>query len=197
MSDQPTALYSDHCGRRLHFVGKVITQFEQRQIFEKTHQILHSNSRAIMTYLCNKYAGNSIYPSDPRKRAEVDKLLYFDIGTLYKALGEAIYPVFLHGAKQIEEEKEKAFRGKLDLLEGFLAKGKYVAGDALTIADFAIHTSLGTADMIDYDFSAYKNITAWRQRLATELPYDKEVNQDTIAAAKVMFAEKLAAAKKD
>ena len=44
-------------------------------------------SRAIMSYLVNKHGGNDrLYPADPEKRALIDRMLYFDIGTLYKAM---------------------------------------------------------------------------------------------------------------
>ena len=50
-------------------------------------------SRAIMTYLVDKYGRkseetSSLYPTDTNARAKVDQLLYFDIGTLYKAEGQ-------------------------------------------------------------------------------------------------------------
>jgi len=150
-------------------------------------------SRAILAYLVNKYApGHALYPTDPKERAEVDKALYFDIGTLYKAEAEVMYPVLLHGAPKIDDEKDKVFRSKLDLLEGFLGKTKYVAGGNLTIADFAIYSSLVTADLIDYDYSGYANIGAWRKRLEAELPYNKEITLDTLVESKAMFAAKRA-----
>ena len=44
-------------------------------------------SRAILGYLVNKYGKDDrIYPKDPQKRALVDRMLYFDIGTLYKSM---------------------------------------------------------------------------------------------------------------
>jgi len=46
-------------------------------------------SRAILCYLVNKYGSScpqksQLYPTDPEIRANVDRLLYFDTGTLYK-----------------------------------------------------------------------------------------------------------------
>lgn len=46
-------------------------------------------SRAIMTYLVNKYGkGNSLYPEDPKARALVDMRLNFDLGTLYNRFAD-------------------------------------------------------------------------------------------------------------
>ncbi|XP_040061821.1 glutathione S-transferase 1-1-like [Ixodes scapularis] len=49
--------------------------------------IILYESRAIVTYLVDKYAaGSSLYPRDIEKRAMIDNLLMFDIGTLYKTM---------------------------------------------------------------------------------------------------------------
>ena len=58
--------------------------------------ILHINvtfcfnfSRAILCYLVNKYGQQStetqqLYPKDPELRANVDRMLFYDSGSLYK-----------------------------------------------------------------------------------------------------------------
>ena len=50
----------------------------------------HMNeSRAIGAYLANAYAKDkSIYPEEPKARAKVDQMMYFDMGQLYKAFGD-------------------------------------------------------------------------------------------------------------
>ena len=58
-------------------------------------------SRAIMSYLVNKYGHEDpeklhLYPSDPEHRAKVDRLLYFDIGSLYKNIVDYFVSIFFN-----------------------------------------------------------------------------------------------------
>ena len=131
-------------------------------------------SRAIMTYLVNKFApGSPLYPTEPRDRAIVDRLLYFDIGTLYKAIMDVVYPMF---KGEFDPEKEKVLREKIELLNGFLDGQKYVAGDQLTLADYAIYASLTFLGFMDFDFSPTPNVKTWMDRLATEVEDNENVN---------------------
>lgn len=133
-------------------------------------------SRAIQTYLVNKYAPDSpVYPKEPKARAIVDRMLYFDIGTLYKAEGDFLYPQLFMG-KPADAEKEESFKKALVLLEGFLEKTPYVAGDHLTLADFSIVASLSFAEVADYSFDPYPKITAWLKTMKSEVPNYKEIN---------------------
>ncbi|GBM57215.1 Glutathione S-transferase 1, isoform C [Araneus ventricosus] len=134
-------------------------------------------SRAILAYLANKYAPDSpVYPKDPKERAIVDRLLYFDIGTLYKAEGDYLYPQFFKG-QPADPEKAEAFKKALDLLEGFLSKTAYVAGDQITLADFPILGSVTFAEAADYSYADYPKITAWMEKLKSEIPSYKEINE--------------------
>lgn len=48
-------------------------------------------SRAIMMYLCNKFCTDEnqhLYPTDPEERGKVDKMLFFDMGTLNYSIQE-------------------------------------------------------------------------------------------------------------
>jgi glutathione S-transferase len=134
-------------------------------------------SRAIQTYLANKYApDNSVYPKDPKVRANVDRLLYFDIGTLYKAEGEFLYPQLFAG-QPADPVKLEAFKKALALLEEFLGKTKYTAADHITLADFSIFASLTFAEVADFSYAEYPKIAAWMQKMKSEVPNHEEINE--------------------
>lgn len=142
-------------------------------------------SRAIITYLVNQYSpGHSLYPSDPKTRAHVDRLLYFDASSLYPAIGGVVYPLFLQG-KPAEDDKFEALKVKLGHLDKYLDGGKkYLVGDSLTLADLNIFASLTMLDIVDVTTAAeFENVTKWITGLL-DLPYNKEINEDSIKMAK-------------
>lgn len=95
-------------------------------------------SRAILSYLCEKYDKNdALYPRDPKNKAVINQRLYFDMGTLYQ---RHYYPQILHG-KPVPEGTFQQFEEVLEFLEN---QATYVAGESLSIADFAILASIKT-----------------------------------------------------
>ena len=55
-----------------------------------------------------------------------------------------------------DERKENALKTSLDLLDQFLSRQDYVAGDVLTIADFAILASTTQLEGMDYKLTGYR-----------------------------------------
>src|ERR1700689_1946556 len=98
-------------------------------------------SHAILRYLCNRYGGERLYPSDPVARSAVDQWLDWQLSIL----GPAITPIFWTLARTPEAERDMKALAiqsvKLEqawpLLDRQLASRPYVAGETLSIADLA------------------------------------------------------------
>lgn len=119
----------------------------------------------------NKYGkDDSLYPKDPQKRALVDQRLHFDMGTLFQRFGDYYFPqvranAAADPAKLVRLEESLAF------LETFLEGSKYVAGEDLTIADFAV---LATVSCLvngpNYSIEKYPNIQRWFKNAKEVVP---------------------------
>ena len=82
------------------------------------------------------------------------------------------------------------FKDALDILEIHLSKGKYVAGDFLSLADLSILAFVTTLEaVIDYDYSKWKNVNAWMQAMKKELPYYAEINEGPLKHFKQLHRE--------
>uniref|UniRef100_A0A182JW79 glutathione transferase n=1 Tax=Anopheles christyi TaxID=43041 RepID=A0A182JW79_9DIPT len=133
-------------------------------------------SRAILTYLCEKYGKNDgLYPKDPKKRAIVNQRLYFDMGTLYQRFSQAFYPVMMEG-KELNPDNVVKLEEALEFLEIFLDKTPFAAGDKLTVADFSLLASITTIDVIaGLDLSKYPNIQRWYGQLKESVAGHHEI----------------------
>jgi glutathione S-transferase len=144
-------------------------------------------SRAILQYLASKQ-DSELYPKELQARATVNRLLYFDLGTLYKGISDYFYSQIF--AKQApDEEKHKSFKQALTFLDVFIGDNDYVAGSRLTIADLAILASLTfPLYVFDYDYGEWKNISRWLSKLQTELSYYSELNEEPNKAFKAQVS---------
>jgi len=126
-------------------------------------------SRAVCAYLANKYGKDELYPKDPKTRAMVDRLLYFDMGSLYGSYMKYAYPSAFNKVAPVPENLEK-LHGALATLESYLSKSSYAVGDNITIADHSLAASAETIRATGVDFSAYPNTCAWMARCNATVP---------------------------
>ncbi|XP_013164097.1 PREDICTED: glutathione S-transferase 1-1-like [Papilio xuthus] len=147
-----------------------------------------SESRAIITYLVNKYGkASGLYPEEARARALVDQRLYFDIGTLYQRFSEYFYPQVFAGAPA-DKEKAAKVEDALKILDVFLEGQKYVAGAGLTVADLSLIASVSTFEASDIDFKKFANVKRWYETVKTTAPGYQEANEKGLDAFKALVS---------
>ncbi|XP_048237949.1 glutathione S-transferase 1-like isoform X1 [Haliotis rufescens] len=134
-------------------------------------------SRAIMRYLVGKYGGedNSLYPRGLQKRAEVDRLLDYDLGVFYRTLLENVWRPARDRTEKTKEQEEQIVKA-LARIDTLVKDKKYLTGNDITIADFAMVVGFAIEFVYRGDKTKYPNAMTWYKRMQ-ELPYFKEVNQ--------------------
>ncbi|CAG2168545.1 unnamed protein product [Oppiella nova] len=133
-------------------------------------------SRAIMQYLCNEYAPNSsLYPTEPKARALVDRWLNFD-SELYSTIDKLQIDKSVKGV-EIPEDVITNYKNRLKVLDKLIGVKLYLTGDQLTIADLSLlATTTYIAWSEEFDFNDYPNYKRWNTRLKSELPYYEDIN---------------------
>src|SRR6185295_12243104 len=107
-------------------------------------------SAAIMIYLAENHGGDGLYPQDQRRRAEVNRWLFWAAAHWAPAASALVFEqVFKPRLFKLGEPDEVQVNRQRDLLRGLgkvlddqLAANQWVAGDAMTLADIAIAPSL-------------------------------------------------------
>lgn len=129
-------------------------------------------SGAILIYLAEK--SGKFLPKDPTKRMETLQWLIWQVAGLGPMFGQfGHFTIYADKERDLSygiERYEKETKRLLNVLEKQLEGKKYVIGDELTIADFAIMPWIVCLDEY-YDakerlkLDSYKNISRWRDAL--------------------------------
>jgi len=135
-------------------------------------------SNAIMCYLANK-AGSDIWPKDER---QIDIVRWFCWETAHfsRHASTLIFENAIRSQVGMGEPKQEAIEEAQGFFERFAGvlndhlKGKdYLVGDALTVADFAVASTLPNAHLGKFSLDGVPEVKRWYAGLS-ELPAWKE-----------------------
>jgi len=130
-----------------------------------------TESRAAMTYLVSQYKPGQLYPACAKKRSQIDQRLYFNIGTLYKRLGDCVYPVCFGQTKTISEEKINALKEALMFANQMTGPCGYVLGNSMTLADVDFMSTYSTLEACNFiNLDCFKNLKMWADRMKQQIP---------------------------
>ena len=133
-----------------------------------------SESQAICEYLDETVPANPLMPRDPDSRYEVRRLCAwfddkFQTEVTSKLLYERVHKKLMgQGYPDSKNVKSGAGRIKhhLDYLHGLLEQRRWLAGDAMTLADFAAAAHLSSLDYIsDVDWNRSAAVKDWYAKI--------------------------------
>jgi glutathione S-transferase len=133
-------------------------------------------SAAIVRYLGAKYAGERFWPSDPARRASMDKWAEWSKTTFGPALLSTIFWPLI-GVRP-ENRDMKAFdaavtrmQGVARIIDARLAESPYLGGDDLAFADCIFGTLLYRYFTLDFERADTPNLRAYYDRLTQRPAY--------------------------
>jgi len=138
-------------------------------------------SRAINAYLASLEPSRRLYPQDLRKRAVIDQWSYWQAihfgPSSQKLTFEKVYKEKFGRGKPDETVIATEAKETTKLLEVFntgLKGRQWIAGD-LSIADFALGSTLTQRKAAGIDLDAFANVAAWIDRLEARESWQRAV----------------------
>lgn len=138
-------------------------------------------SNAILQYMASKKPESGLWPSDPKRQADVSRWQFWDMAHWDPTC--AIF-VFERVVKKLSGQGdpdptqlakgEQDFHRYADVLNGTLKGRKWLTGANLTVADFSIGAGMIYAKQARYPAAQYSEIQRWYETLAA-LPAWKKV----------------------
>jgi glutathione S-transferase len=133
-------------------------------------------SRAIMQYLASKKPGNALWPSDPKRQADIARWQFWESSHLSKGTGAFAFENLFKRIFMKQDPDpvalaagEKEFHLFAPILNAQLETNKFVTGAELTLADFSVGACFSYAEPSGLPWNNYTHIRSWCARL-NEIP---------------------------
>ncbi len=133
-------------------------------------------SRAIMQYVASKKAGNTLWPTDPKRQADIARWQFWESSHLSRGTGAYAFEKLFKKIFMKQDADpaavavgEKEWHTYAPVLDAQLATRKWILGNDLTLADFSVGGCFSYAEASGLPWDAYKHIKSWWSRLG-ELP---------------------------
>jgi glutathione S-transferase len=139
-------------------------------------------SNAIVEYLAALKPQAGAMPSDTKAALAVRKWLYWDSAhwdpaCAVFAFERVVKPLFGRGETSESEiaRGTSLFERVGPVLDGELKKHRYIAGDTLTAADFAVGSAMAIAEQARFPVENHRNILRWHADLKSLPSWQKTV----------------------
>ena len=132
-------------------------------------------SNAIVRYLAAKHGMGTLYPDDLAERADADRWMDWQMGTLWANFR----PAFVGLVRTLPEKKDRdeiataisKTAENLAMLNAHLAARDYVTGLAFTLADIPLGVTAYRWFNLEIKRPPMPNLEAWYERLCARSPY--------------------------
>jgi glutathione S-transferase len=129
-------------------------------------------SNAICQFLCERQGDNSLYPRDPRVRADISRWLFWEASTLSRPAEILTHenvrkPMMGIGAPDPARvaQGEEQFRPLASLLNEHLARRPFLVGESVTLADFVVGGAVTYLERGRFPTSGFPHLQSWWSRL--------------------------------
>ncbi|XP_020801914.1 glutathione S-transferase E14 [Drosophila serrata] len=121
-----------------------------------------TDSHAILIHLAEKFdEGGSLWPKEYAQRMMVLNLLLFECSFLFRRDSDFMSAIVRQGFAHVDvAHHERKLTEAYGIMERYLEKSNYMAGDQLTLADFSLVTTLSTVNLM-FPLTRFPRLQRW------------------------------------
>jgi glutathione S-transferase len=172
-------MVADHLGIKLDLVETNLASADDRRRINEVNSnskipvllddgFVLTESCAIMQYLADSKPGQTLYPTDPLARADVNRWLFWSSQHFAPAIGVIVWQnVWKKIVEGTDTDPVELARGTRELerfaavLDAHLAGRQWLCGDAVTLADYAVAAPLMYVERGRVPVGQYRHLQAW------------------------------------